>query len=141
MSDEIRIYAIVAATIQVPTDGLGNSKPGHLMGYRRTKSILQPEGRQIAQACHVVSQLRWMQRTKTIEVMWEPITTIILQARDSAEMAHIHLLAHKKRLEPVMFSDENPEYGLGNWPTAVAFLAKKEQTLGICDYLPMWGTK
>ena len=68
-------------------------------------------------------------------------TTIILQARDSAEMGHIHYLLHKKKLDPVIFSDTNPEYGPGEWPTAVAVLATKKQTRGILDYLPMWGPK
>jgi hypothetical protein len=70
-----------------------------------------------------------------------PVTTIILQARDTAELFHVKCLAFKKKLNPVTFYDNNPEYGSGEYATAVAFYATKEQTIFICDYLPMWGAK
>ena len=123
--DEQRIYVVIAATIQTAQ-----------------RNVVQPSGRQIAQACHVTSKLRWQAATLGGSAMLKGVfTTIILQARDSAEMGHIHYLLHKKKLDPVIFSDTNPEYGPGEWPTAVAVLATKKQTRGILDYLPMWGPK
>lgn len=140
--EERKIYVVVAGTIQVPVTA-GSGKPP-------LRTVAQPSGRQIAQACHVVSKLRYadyVARIKTIGPTLEelcgftPITTIILQARDSAEMGHVYFLLTKKKLNPVMFSDTNPEYGPGEWPTAVAVFATKKQTFGILDYLPMWGSK
>lgn len=132
--DEQRIYVVIAATVQTAQ-----------------RNVVQPSGRQIAQACHVVSKLRLRQKFSEAEYLsykmqmpeseFQPITTIILQARDSAEMGHIYYLLNKKRLNPEIFSDTNAEYGPGEWPTAVAVLATKKQTRGILDYLPMWGPK
>ena len=119
--DEQRIYVIVASTVQA------------------VRNVVQPSGRQIAQACHVTSKLRWQAATLGGSAMLQGVfTTIILQARDLAEMGHIHHLLHKKKLNPVMFSDTNSEYGPGEWPTAVAVLATKKQIRGILDYLPLW---
>jgi hypothetical protein len=69
---------------------------------------------------------------------FEPITTIILQARDSAELTHVQLLALKKKLQVAAFFDTNPEYGDVEHKTAIAFLATQEQTHLVCDYLPLW---
>jgi hypothetical protein len=137
--EETRIYVVVAGTIQVPV-AAGTHKPP-------LRTVVQPVGRQIAQACHVVSKLRHRDtkfvldhREHSIEFEeFKPITTIILQARDSAELGHVHFLLHKKKLNPILFSDENPQYGPGEWPTAIAALANKKQIEGILDYLPLWG--
>lgn len=125
-----RIYVIVAATIQVPVT------PGTFAGPFRT--VEQPRGRQIAQACHVVSKLRIEMHDLSSKEGFEPITTIILQARDSSELSHVSILLTKKNLNPVTFWDENPDYGPGLWPTAIAVLASIEQTRGAIDYLPLW---
>jgi hypothetical protein len=138
---EKRIYVIVAATIQVPVVP-GSHKPP-------LRTVFQPHGRQIAQACHVVSLLRHAQKPMNFHLdavlsasnKFEPITTIILQARDSAEMGHTFSLLHRKRLNPVVFSDENPEYGPGPWPTAIAVFAAPDQIRGAIDYLPLWGAQ
>jgi hypothetical protein len=133
--EEKRIYVVVAGTIQ---------------GWRNARVVLQPAGRQIAQACHVVSKLRI--RPAQLDAMdrlerdlglpdFEPVTTIILQARDTAELFHVKCLASKKKLNPVTFYDNNSEYGPGEYATAIAFYATKMQTVFICDYLPMWGAK
>jgi hypothetical protein len=129
--EEKRIYVVVPGTIQVP-DGKGK------------KTVVQPAGRQIAQACHVVSRLRHGQPSK--DPIFKAYTTIILQARDSAEMHHVWLLLHKnllrkKKPAPVGFWDTNPEYGAGSWPTAMAAFATKKEVVGILDYLPMWGAQ
>ncbi len=130
--EEVKIYVAVAATVQVP--------PRH---------IIQPPGRQIAQACHVVSKLRhgalkleFDHRGHTFEIsLFKPITTIILQVRDSAELWHVRNLLFRKKLNPIMFADTNPEYGAGECPTAVAVFAAKKQITGILDYLPLWPWK
>lgn len=142
--DEQRIYVAVAGTIQVPVNP-GSHKPP-------LRTVVQPVGRQIAQACHVVSKLRHKEMKISIDIEsvpgpvlavaeFQPITTIILQARDSAEMGHVYRLLDRKRLNPVIFSDNNPEYGPDSWPTAIAVFATKKQIEGILDYLPLWGTK
>lgn len=119
--EEKRIYVVVAGTIQTP------------------RTVIQPPGRQIAQACHVVSKLRIENHNGSHR--FEPITTIILQARDSAELTHVQLLACKKKFQVVAFFDRNPEYGDVGQKTAIAFLATQEQTHLVCDYLPLWDSK
>ena len=134
--EETRIYVVVAGTIQVPV--IANSSKPPL------KTVVQPVGRQIAQACHAVSKLRYEKfciDSGDIGMPFEPMTTIILQARDSAEMGHVYSLLFHKRLEPVFFYDNNPEYGPGDYQTAVAVFASPKQVRGILDYLPLWGSK
>lgn len=133
MNEEQRIYAVVAGTIQVPVAAGTNKGP--------LRSVVQPIGRQVAQACHVVSKLRRVHAGPDTQygLGFEPMTTIILQARDSAELGHVYTLLHKKKLNPVMFSDTNPQYGPGEWPTAIAVFATKKQIQNILDYLPLWG--
>lgn len=139
MKEEKRIYVVIPATVQVPAPvGVGYS--GKVM------HVLQPAGRQIAQACHVVSKLRMelmveAKRTETGDfTLTDPITTIILQARDSKELIH-NYVALAKKLDPIAFSDENEEaYGKFRPITALAVLAKPSQVRGILDYLPLWGS-
>ena len=148
-TEEQRIYVAVAGTIQVPASIITHTpKEGtkiiHIGDHRKgVETVVQPAGRQIAQACHVVSKLRiqkrmWEGSDATGVPLFNGITTIILQARDSAEMGHVFLLLSKRKLNPVMFSDNNPEYGLGDWPTAIAVFATRKQVNGIMDYLPLW---
>ena len=132
--EEKRIYAIVAATIRVPlypnTDRLGE------------RTVFQPAGRQIAQACHVVSKARHqMSIGRSVREAFQPLTTIILQARDSAELDHVYHLLVCKGLSPVYFYDNNLEYGPRVHTTAVGVICLPEQTLGTIDYLPLWGSK
>jgi len=134
VNSETRIYVAVAGTIQVPVVA-GSHKPP-------LRTVVQPAGRQIAQACHVVSKLRHRQYYVTDGVAaFQPITTIILQARDSAETGHLFGLLFRRRLNPEIFSDNNPEYGPGDWPTAIAVFATPKQVKGILDYLPLWSGK
>lgn len=125
MKEEKRIYVVVAETVQV-IHGAG------------LKTVVQPAGRQIAQACHVVSKLRHYSHK---EGVFEPSTTIILSCRDSNELFHILQLATKAKLVYDYFGDTNTEaYGAGNKPiTALAFFATSKQVSGISDYLPLWG--
>jgi peptidyl-tRNA hydrolase len=133
MIEEKRIYVVVAGTVQVPAP---------------RRSVIQPPGRQIAQACHAVSKLRMKtmteaKRTDTGDFsLTDPVTTIVLQARDSAELRHVQALClKKKKLQPVVFFDTNAEvYGPGQEVmTALAVFATKKQIKNILDYLPLWG--
>lgn len=140
--EESRIYVAVAGTVQVPAG-------------RPRRTVEQPAGRQIAQACHVVSKLRHDMTAKRTPIdiganlsilpdalaPLSPITTIILQARDSAELRHVQNLLLKKKLNVVPFFDMNIEaYGAGETVmTAVAVYATKKQVENILDYLPLWG--
>lgn len=131
--EETRIYVAVAQTIQAG------------------KHVVQPVGRQVAQACHVVSLLRNEQPrfvnsngalTTKHQHKFTPITTIILQVRDSKELLHVDRLAES--LNPAMFFDSNPKAydSLGEFPTAVAFYATKKQVeKANLDYLPLWGSQ
>lgn len=122
--EDKRIYVVVLATVEV-----------------NRRKVVQPPGRQIAQACHVVSKLR-LGDMRMQEEGFEPITTIILQARDSAEERHVWALLVKKKLNPTYFEDTNQDaYGPGPVITALAVLATPYQVQGILDYLPLWGAQ
>jgi hypothetical protein len=133
MNEEKRIYVVIPAAVQVPAD----------IGSVKTRYVLQPAGRQIAQACHVVSKLRnevWSLTDGKCPVFY-PVTTIILQGRDSEELFHVLKMLHKKRLKPAFFSDENEAaYGRFKPVTALAVFATPRQVEGILDYLPLWGS-
>ena len=77
--------------------------------------------------------------------MWEelsrPITTVVLLARDSYELHHVHRLLEKvPRARVQAFYDENTEaYGPGRVMTAIATEPVVPRTMGgILDYLPLW---
>jgi peptidyl-tRNA hydrolase len=128
--EEKRIYVAVAGSIDTVKG-----------------KIIQPPGRQVAQACHAASKVRMnilladKQAIAVGDAMTGPITTIILQARDSKELGHIYRLLHRRKLNPVIFQDNNPEYGPGYWPTAVAVYATEKLVTWILGYLPLWGAK
>src|SRR5258708_38321106 len=115
MIEEKRIYVVVAGAFMFPA---------------QRRSVIQPPGRQIAQACHVVSKLRHsVQFDLTRNHDFNPITTIILLARDSAELRHVTFLSSKRKLHPIVFFDINTEaYGGGiEGATALeGFLNKKK---------------
>jgi len=131
---EKRIYAIVSASI----DG-------------KNGKVVQPIGRQVAQVAHVVSKLRWHEAlnpfgkgplTPPSVPAWYAITTIVLQARDANELNHVFALLHTKKIPVTTFADNNPEYGPGNFITAICTgPVFKSQVEGILDYLPLWGSK
>jgi hypothetical protein len=129
MKEEKRIYVVLPAVVEI--------------GSRVT--VVQPAGRQVAQACHVVSKLRfyeWFKHPVKMlkSLIFQPITTIVLQARDTAELVHIGLLL-MKTLDFVTFQDENLEaYGPTKPITALAVLAAPSQVVGILNYLPLWGS-
>ena len=121
--DEKRIYVVVAASIE-----------------GQNGKVIQPPGRQVAQVAHVVSKLRFFEAQN--KSLWTPITTIVLQARDAAELGHVYNLLFEKKIIPILFSDTNPEYGQGSYATAICTPPVfKERVVGILDYLPLWGMK
>ena len=123
-----RIYVVIPEIIQIT--GTAEER----------KDVIQPAGRQIAQACHVVSKLRHREKKwpRSSQKAFEPVTTIILQARDSNELYHIYSLLLAENLNPVTFEDTNTEYGDRSWATALAVFASQEDVVGILDYLPLW---
>ena len=117
---EKRLYVVVAASIDTDKG-----------------RITQPPGRQVAQACHAVGCYRSEE-----QIRYEPVTTIILQARDTNELDHVLYLLRKKKIETFLFHDENLEYGIGVYPTAFCTEpVYKDQIKGILDYLPLWSGK
>lgn len=140
--EEQRIYVAVASSVQVPVSLIYHKDHVHGDWRKGVKTVIQPLGRQAAQAAHVVSKLRYVMNSGAIYEgpdHFEPITTIILQCRDSAELGHIHYLLFRKKLNPVIFSDTNPDYGdKFEAPTAVAVHASPKQVQYILDYLPLF---
>jgi hypothetical protein len=130
-NDRDRLYVVLPARVEV----------------RDRRIVEQPAGRQIAQACHVVSKLRlgYAQRQHAFcqsHIWADPVTTIILQARDQKEMMHGYILLVEKNFLPTLFADENPEvYGDIKPITAMAVLATPKYVEGILDYLPLWGAQ
>ena len=133
INEEKRLYVVVAATIQV-------------LGPR---TVVQPPGRQVAQACHAVSKLRMKMMVEAKRTpstgdfsLTGPITTIVLQARDANELYHVNQLLFKKKILFAVFLDTNPEYGPGAWMTATCTEpVTKRRVEGILDYLPLWGAQ
>jgi len=152
-----RIYCVVASTVQ---NGLiyREGKPLH---------VVQPIGRQIAQACHAVSTARYFMLRKsllnavknvlkirpswlaeTIKLLFPeaftPVTTIILEARDSFELQHVYDLLQKEGISVYEFKDtEQPDYGDENSFVRTAIATEpvtREAVVGLLDYLPLWGS-
>jgi hypothetical protein len=126
-SDNERLYVVISEII-FGKDG---------------RRVFQPAGRQIAQACHAVSGYRhsFMGTNTPGFDSFEPKTTIILQARDSAELQHITDLLLRGKINIFLFHDSNSEYGEGNYATALTCYASSHQISGILDYLPLWGSR
>jgi hypothetical protein len=122
---DVRIYVVVASTVFT-----GAGKPGH---------VVQPLGRQAAQACHAVSKLRHGMVGHD-DPIFQPITTVILQCRDSNELNHVLRLLNRRNMRLVTFSDTNEQAYGGPMPvfTALACLTTRKQVEGILDYLPLF---
>lgn len=138
MSEEKRIYVVVAETVDTP-NGV----------------VVQPCGRAMAQACHAVGK---MQVTRRIyhardlreigevldfeDLPFEECTTIILAARDSKELEHVNLLLANKGIARHLFADNNDAvYGEhARIATALATAPiSPTEVYGVLDYLPLWG--
>lgn len=120
-------------------------------GSNKTGSYKMEAGRKAAQVGHAVSKLKL---TYLMQHMTEmpieqiaaqmccfPITSIVLQARDSEELEHIFRLALMKELPAVSFTDDNDAiYGKFNNPMTAVSIGPifKHETKDIIDYLPLW---
>jgi peptidyl-tRNA hydrolase len=129
-----------------------------------THTIIQPGGRLAAQVGHIVDIITTMTLKKYIHQhtcvddellltcpkprfggFWtslpKPMTRIILAARDSYELVHVHQLLKKAGIATYHFEDDNEEaYGPGvKIMTAIGTEPMhKEDTIGLIDYLPPW---
>lgn len=139
-SSRDRIVVAVART-------LNYTKAGSKATYK-----MEP-GRQIAQAAHAVSALKLHyceshaanDKNKlarlVVQIMENPITTIVLQARDTNEIIHLANLCTERNLLSFVFSDDNePVYGANDRiPTAIAIgPVNSSRLFGTTDYLPLW---
>lgn len=123
--EEKRIYSVSPALI-VPNED---------------KRVIQPYGRQSAQHAHAVGKV-WYEiaRRAIANVDYEPTTTILLQCRDSKELAHVLILLVRARIAHERFYDRNPEYGPGEVFTSLAtHPIEHRKVMGILDYLPLLG--
>ncbi len=174
MADEKIIYCVVAETVQHPlgTEDYSFVFQGRTMlrtapaRIEETRTIVQVPGRLAAQAAHVVSKMRYNLLTHEVEAAmvktltnhkrrlhtydaltiapFQPITTIILGARDSFELQHVYgLLRDVGGVLTYKFNDTNPAvYGEGEVTTAIATVpVYKAEVVGILDYLPLWSPK
>ncbi len=161
MKEEKRIYVVVANTVQHPLLGYGNDKGRGLLRVADTQTIVQPAGRQIAQACHAVRRVghsmviravlhlftNWkrglshLRSAISLNIHYEPTTTIVLSCRDSFELEHVYnLLRDVAGVEAFKFHDTNFEvYGEGEVTTAFATTpVEPKEVTGVLDYLPLW---
>jgi len=166
--DGKRIYCVVADTVQTHLDTTGligrdNMYPPKqtIRRTEETRSVQQPAGRLIAQAAHAVSKVRhnmlkaeyvraqqlayqnksnevWMQFQK---LHFQPVTTIVLSARDSFELYHIKNLLKNSQIRYETFFDDNDEaYGV-NQKVFTALATEPVDPVdvqGILDYLHLW---
>jgi hypothetical protein len=95
--EEKRIYVLLPLTVQVPPGG-------HLS--RKPVSIPMEAGRLMAQGEHVVSKMRM----ENIDIYGkDPITTINLSVRNSAELTKV-MRELEEELNIERFRDKNPEF-------------------------------
>lgn len=175
MTEEKRIYCVVAETVQTPlchfTLANGKLRAAGVSCLKRlpdTRSIDQVPGRIAAQVGHAVSRMRHSilrnevhdlingarksKRKYNDEAFWfgkfklpfEPLTTIVLGARDSFELEHVYgLLRDVAGVMAYKFNDTNPDvYGEGEVTTAFATVPVfPTEVAGILDYLPLWSPK
>lgn len=154
--EEKRIYVVLPKTVDVVTVDY-SFVYGKLMETKVPKTIEQIPGRNIAQACHVVSKLRLDMIVKAFQsfdnaleafkmlrdlVTFTPITTIILECRNSKELTHIFTALTGENKQPTLFQDENPAvYGNTKPITALAVYALPSEVDNTLGYLPLWGAK
>jgi len=166
--DGKRIYCVVADTVQTHLDTTGligcDNKWPPKQTIRRTeftRNVQQPAGRLIAQAAHAVSKVRhnmlkeeyiraqklayknksnevWMRFQK---LHFQPVTTIVLAARDSMELYHVKNLLKNAQVPYQTFFDDNDEaYGVDQ--KVMTALATEPvdpvDVQGILDYLHLW---
>ena len=168
MAEEKRIYSVVAQTVQAPLEYVGVTNPRLLHTFvsplrtEATQTIVQPAGRLIAQHGHAVSRVRESmvkkalfaalnvsgkeKRDTAVKLLlnnnFAPITTIVLAARDSAELHHVAGLLGLANIQIQRFFDTNqPDYGSPAYDVLTAIATEPvipEEVFGILDYLPLW---
>lgn len=164
MNEEKRIYCVVAQTVQHPLEVELSPFPPTRRKYVRgknTRTIVQVPGRITAQVGHAVSKMRYnllaneiegasviaLTGRKKLRAMatsippFQPITTIVLGARDSFELDHVYaLLRDVAGILTYKFNDTNPDvYGEGEVTTAICTVpVPPSEVIGILDYLPLW---
>jgi Peptidyl-tRNA hydrolase PTH2 len=147
MSEEKRIYVVLPKTVHVQLSEFYDTGNGIGYSYPIKKDIEQVPGRQIAQACHVVSKLRLEMAEKEhafclSHISNRPITTIILEARNQKEMMHMFTVLTGDGNQPTLFQDKNPDvYGDTKPITAMAVYALPSEVENTLGYLPLWGAK
>ena len=139
MTEEKRIYVIVAETVQTDLLGLTSvDKPARtlMVSTTATKTVVQPKGRIAAQVAHVVSKMRL---DTVADYGTVPYTTIILGVPDSYQLAFRAFLLEIHRVKCYHFFDTNEEYGPGEMRTAICTTPIERRTAGFAlDYLNLW---
>lgn len=139
MTEEKRIYVVVAETVQNPLSyEFTKDMPIRVITLPNTdtKTIVQPKGRIAAQVAHVVSSMRM----KEIEYIGRSAyTTIILGVPDSYQLAFRADLLDRNEVKAYNFFDTNEEYGPGDVRTAICTEPIERSKLGFAlDYLNLW---
>ena len=139
MSEEKRIYVIVAETVQTDLLGLISvDKPTRtiLASTTATKTVVQPKGRIAAQVAHVVSKMRM---STVSDYGSAPYTTIILGVPDSYNLQLRDFLLEQNKVKVYRFRDENEEYGKSSICTAICTEPITRTAAGYAlDYLTLW---
>jgi hypothetical protein len=157
-----RIYCVLANTVQAPLTEVTVVNPVtekehvRLVATEDTKTTHQPAGRLMAQQGHVVSRVRDIMFKQALIKNWDklkkdsavfdtycdPITTIVLAARDSLELHHVMQLLDQAGIKVHEFKDtEQPDYGSAELEVRTAIATEPvspEMVVGILDYLPLW---
>lgn len=147
MSEEKRIYVVLPKTVRVKLSDYHYYQGIGWEDHGQEQDIVQLPGRQIAQACHVVSKLRleWAEKEHQFclsHISNRPITTIILEARNQKEMMHLFIYLTEQGIQPTLFQDENPDvYGSTKPITAMAVYALPSEVENTLGYLPLWGAE
>lgn len=145
MSEEKRIYVVLPATVDTIHTRYDWVMSGPIITTKEKKVVVQLPGRQIAQACHVVSKLRLEMAEKEHQfclshISNRPITTIILECRNQKEMMHLFTCLTGEGKQPTLFQDENEAvYGTVKPITAMAVYATPSEVENTLGYLPLWG--
>lgn len=125
MNEEKRIYVVVAETVYTP-NGV----------------VVQPCGRVIAQACHVVSKMRLEHARATGNLLFKPFTAIILSASDNRALYDLveTIQCDLDEVGVTSFLDANREvYGVGGFRTAICTYPVTASELGsVLEHLPLW---
>lgn len=135
MSEEKRIYVVVAEQVEAYVESIGI-----------TYMVTQPAGRLAAQCAHVVSKarIREILQNKCAPDKFEPVTTIILSARNSKELVILRALLADASIDQEQFFDTNEEAYHGADPVLTAICTHPIHPAavdGILDHLPLWSPK